>query len=89
VETVKEFLVYTGLRLGLFVSAFIVVAGVWSLLSDEIPLLWPLLIAMLASAVASAYFLKGPRDRLAAKVSQRAERASEKFEEMRSKEDED
>jgi hypothetical protein len=87
---VKEFLVYTGLRLGMFVSAFVVVAGVWALVSDEqFSLIWPLLIAMVVSAVGSAYLLKGPRERFAARIEARAERASAKFEEMRSKEDSD
>jgi mannitol-specific phosphotransferase system IIBC component len=86
----KEFLVYTGLRLGLFVSAFVIVAGIWALASDqEVNLIWPLLIAMLVSAVASAYLLKGPRERLAARIEDRARRASAKFEEMRGKEDVD
>ena len=84
----KEFLVYTGLRLGMFVSAFVVVAGVWALVSDDsVNLIWPLLIAMVISAVGSAYFLKGPRERLAGRIEERAKRASAKFEEMRSKED--
>lgn len=86
----KEFAVYTGLRLGLFVSTFVVVAGIWGLASDsDVELIWPLLIAMVVSAVASAYLLKGPRERLAAKVEARAARASAKFEEIRSKEDVD
>jgi uncharacterized protein DUF4229 len=87
---VKEFLVYTGLRLGLFVSTFVVLAGVWALVSDEdVPLIWPLVLAMVVSGVVSAYFLKGPRERFAARIDQGAQRASAKFEEMRSKEDVD
>jgi uncharacterized membrane protein len=87
---VKEFLVYTGLRLGMFVSAFVIIAGVWALASDQkVNLFLPLLIAMIISAVGSVYLLKGPRERFAAKIEERAHRAASKFEEMRSKEDAD
>jgi len=87
---VKEFVVYTGLRLGMFVSAFVIVAGIWALASDQkVNLIWPLLIAMVVSAVGSVYLLKGPRERFAARIEERANRAAAKFEEMRSKEDVD
>lgn len=85
----KEFALYTALRLGLFASTFLGVFGVWSVFTDEIPLFGVLLVAVLVSSVASVYFLKGPRNRLAAKIEARAHRASAKFEEMRSKEDVD
>ena len=86
----KEFVVYTGLRLGMFVSAFVIVAGIWALASDQkVNLIWPLLIAMVVSAVGSVYLLKGPRERFAARIEERANRAAAKFEEMRSKEDVD
>jgi hypothetical protein len=90
VDIVKEFLVYTGLRLGLFVSTFVVLAGIWALVSDEdVQLIWPLVAAMVISGVVSTYFLKGPRERFAAKIEHQAQRASAKFEQMRSKEDVD
>ena len=86
----KEFVIYTGLRLGMFVATFAVVFGIWALASGEdVPLIWPLLVAMVVSAVGSVYLLKGPRDRFAAKIEERAARASSRFEEMRSKEDVD
>ncbi len=86
----KEFLVYTGLRLGMFVSAFVIVGGLWALASGgEVNLIWPLLVAMVVSAVGSVYLLKGPRERFAARIEQRAGRASARFEEMRGKEDAD
>ena len=44
---------------------------------------------MFVSAIGSVYLLKGPRERFAAKIEERAKRASSKFEEMRSKEDVD
>ena len=86
----KEFVVYTGLRLLLFVSSFLVIGGVWALFSDEdVNLLIPLLGAMVLSAIGSYYLLKGPRERFAAKIEERANRAASKFDEMRSKEDAD
>ncbi len=85
----KEFLVYTGLRLALFAAAISVVGGIWSLFSDEVNLLGVILVAAVISAIGSVYLLKGPRERLAAKVEERAARATERFEEMRSKEDAD
>lgn len=83
----KEFAVYTALRLGLLASTFLGVFGVWALFSDEVPVIWVLLIAAVLSSVLSIKFLAGPRERLALKVEERAQRASAKFEEMRSKED--
>ena len=83
----KEFAVYTALRLGLLASTFLGVFGVWALFSDEVPVIWVLLIAAVLSSVLSVKFLAGPRERLALKVEERAQRASAKFEEMRSKED--
>lgn len=56
----REFAIYTGLRLALFVAAFAVVFGLWLLIADEAALLWPLLIAMLISGVASVYLLRAP-----------------------------
>lgn len=85
----REFLVYTGLRLALFVAAMSVVGGIWALFSDEVDLLLVILIAAIVSAVGSAYLLRGARERFAARVQERAARASRRFEEMRSKEDAD
>jgi hypothetical protein len=86
---VKEFVIYTGLRLALLVGCFVVVAGVWSLLDpdDEIPVLGPLLVAVLLSGVASYFLLNRQREAFARRVETRAQRATAKFEEMRAKED--
>ncbi|QLQ09522.1 MAG: DUF4229 domain-containing protein [Nocardioidaceae bacterium] len=83
----REFAIYTGLRLALFVAAFAVVFGLWLLIADEAALLWPLLIAMLISGVASVYLLRAPRERFAQRIEERAQRAAAKFEEHRAKED--
>lgn len=87
----KEFAVYTLARIGMFVAAFLVISGVWMLVtrSDAVPWLWPLLLAALASGVGSYYLLQGPRQRFAARIEGRASTMARRFEEMRAKEDED
>lgn len=90
-EVVKEFVIYTLARIGLFVATYALVAGVYLLVTggDELPVLWPLLLAAVISAVASYKLLSGPRERFAASVERRARAASRRFEENRSKEDVD
>ena len=85
----KEFAVYTLARIGLFVASFAVIAGVWALVSrsTSVPWLWPLLLAAVASALASYHWLRGPRERLAARVDSRATTMARRFEEYRAKED--
>ncbi|WP_235737437.1 DUF4229 domain-containing protein [Nocardioides alcanivorans] len=85
----KEFVVYTLLRLGLFVGAFAIVAGVWSQLADSVPVLWALVLAFLISGVASLTMLNSPREAFAAKVEQRAGRITDKMDAQRAKEDTD
>ena len=87
----KDFAVYTLARLGLFVASFAVIAGAWMLVtgSDRVPVLGPLLLSALVSAVASYYLLQGPRSRFAARVEARAAAASRRFEQARAKEDRD
>jgi hypothetical protein len=88
---VKDFATYTVARIGLFVASYAVVAGVYMLVtqSDSVPILWPLLLAAVLSAVGSYYLLRGPRERFAARVDARASAAARRFEEVRSKEDRD
>jgi hypothetical protein len=88
---VKDFAVYTLARIGLFVASFAIIAGAWMLAtgSDQVPVLWPLLLAAVVSAVASYYLLQGPRSRFAARVEARAAAASRRFEQARAKEDTD
>jgi membrane protein implicated in regulation of membrane protease activity len=86
---VKEFAIYTAARLGLFVVSYVVVAGVFLAVSDgPLNVFWPFLLAIVISAVASVFLLRGLRDRFAGVVQRRAERATARFEEMRAKEDE-
>ena len=48
-EPVKEFVVYTVLRLLLFAASFAIVAGIWLAVSDNVPLLWVFVIAFVVS----------------------------------------
>ena len=87
----REFVIYTAARLGLFVASFAVIAGIYILVtgSDRVPIVWPVLLAAVVSAVASIYLLRGPRARFAARVEQRATAMTRRFEEARAKEDQD
>ena len=87
----KEFVVYTVARIGLFAASFAIIAGIYILVtgSDSVPIVWPVLLAAVVSAVASIYLLRGPRERFAARVEQRASAMTRRFEEARAKEDQD
>jgi cell division protein FtsL len=87
---VKEFLVYTALRLALFVAALAVVLGVWWIVVDTVTqnqVFVAVLIAFVVSGGASYFLLHGHREHLARKVEERAERAKARIEEIRSRED--
>jgi hypothetical protein len=86
---VKEFWVYTGLRLLLFAASAAVVGGIWLAVADSANVMWILIIALVVSGVASYTLLGRQRSALARHVDERARRASAKFEEMRAKEDAD
>ncbi len=87
----KEFVVYTVARIGLFVATYALIAGLYLLLTrgDALPVLWPLLLAAVLSAAASYPLLAGPRERFAASVERRAHNATRRFEDLRSREDAD
>jgi hypothetical protein len=86
---VKEFVIYTALRILLFVASLAVVGGVWLLVTDAVPVLWVVVIAFAMSGVASYFLLNRQRAAFAGRVEARAQRASAKFEEMRAREDAD
>ncbi|MBA2465587.1 MAG: DUF4229 domain-containing protein [Nocardioidaceae bacterium] len=87
----KEFVVYTLARIGLFVATYALIVGGYLLVTrgEAIPVLWPLLLAAVISAAASYKMLAGPRERFAASVQRRAQLATRRFEESRAKEDAD
>ena len=82
----REYWVYTGLRVLVFLATFAIVSAIWMLASGNLDWLWALLIAFVVSGVASYTLLNGPRQAFAAKVDARASRT---IEAMRSKEDDD
>jgi branched-subunit amino acid permease len=86
---VKEFWVYTLMRLGLFVGAFCIVFGVWFLIADEVDVLWAVVIAFVISGVASYVLLERQRSAFAQKVEARAKPIEQKFDAMRTKEDDE
>lgn len=86
----KEFAVYTALRLGLFVACYAVVGGLYLLLfGNQGLVLWPFLLAVIISSVLSVRLLRRQREAFALRVQQRAEQASARFEERRSRDDVD
>lgn len=85
----KEFWIYTGLRLVLFAASFAVVTGAWLLIAGEAPVLWTLVIALLLSGIGSYFLLERQREALSRRVQTRAEAMSSTMEAMRSKEDQD
>jgi uncharacterized membrane protein len=88
---VKEFIVYTALRILLFIGMVGLVLGVWTLLDGdgEVNLLWPVVIAFALSGIASYFVLNRQRDAFARKVEERAARATAAFDERRAREDSD
>ena len=86
---VKEFWIYTALRVGLFLGAFCIVFGVWFLVADSVNVVVVVIIAFFVSGAASYVVLERQRSAFAEKVERRASRITEKYEEMRAKEDED
>ena len=85
----KEFWIYTGLRIGLFAASVALVGGIWLAVSDSANLMWILIVSLVVSGLASYFLLGRQRSALANHVDDRARRASEKFDEMKAKEDVD
>jgi LPXTG-motif cell wall-anchored protein len=86
---VKEFWIYTGLRILLLVASVAVVFGTWLAIAGSAPIMWVLLIGLVLSGFGSYFLLRRQRVALAQHVDERARRATERFEEMRAKEDVD
>lgn len=85
----KQFVLYTALRVLLLVASFGLIVGVWGLVADHVPVVWALLLALVLSGVTSYWLLRRPREDFARVVEQRAGRATANFERMRAKEDVD
>ncbi|WP_346386256.1 DUF4229 domain-containing protein [Nocardioides sp.] len=85
----KEFVIYTGLRIVLFLASLGIVIGVWLLVGDNVPVLWAVAIAFLVSGVGSYFMLDRQRAAFAQRVEERAARASAAFEARKASEDVD
>jgi uncharacterized membrane protein len=87
---VKEFVVYTVMRIALFLASFGVVVGVMALFLDgRYNLFWAIILAFLISGVASFFILDRQREAFARRVEARASRASAAFEQRKAREDQD
>ncbi|CAA9406233.1 MAG: hypothetical protein AVDCRST_MAG06-2550 [uncultured Nocardioides sp.] len=86
---VKEFVVYTAMRLLVFVASLLIVVGVWSLVAgrDSVHAVWTVVLAFIVSGIASYFLLNRQREAFARRVEERAHRASAAFEERRGRED--
>ena len=87
----KHFVVYTVLRLGLFLAVAAVLSVVTAAIFGQSGTVWifTIVAAAVISSLLSLSLLAGPRERFAEAVEARAKRASARFEEMRSREDVD
>jgi hypothetical protein len=88
---VKDFVIYTVLRFGLFLATAAVLSTLTVAIFGASTVAWfgSLLVAAVVSSLLSLKLLAGPRERLAGNVEARAARAKAKFEEIRSREDVD
>ena len=86
----KEFVVYTVMRIALFLASFGVVVGLMALFLDgRYNLFWAIILAFLISGVASFFILDRQREAFARRVEARASRASAAFEQRKAREDQD
>lgn len=84
----KEFVVYTGLRIALFLASLGLVVGIWALAADgRVNMLGALVAAFLISGIASYFLLARQRDAFARRVEERASRATQAFEARKARED--
>jgi hypothetical protein len=86
---VKEFWIYTGLRLLLFAASVVIVGGIWLAVARSANVMWVLIISLVLSGLASFLLLGRQRTALAQHVNDRALRVSTRFEEIKAKEDVD
>ncbi|MBS2939645.1 DUF4229 domain-containing protein [Nocardioides sp. J2M5] len=86
----KEFAVYTALRIVLFLASFGVVVGIMALLSGgTYNLFWAVVLGFLVSGIGSFFILDRQRRAFAERVEARAAKASAAFEERKAREDQD
>ena len=86
----KEFVVYTALRIVLFLASFGVVVGLMALVFDgRYNLFWAVVLAFLLSGIGSYFILERQREAFARRVEARAAKAAAAFEERKAREDRD
>lgn len=85
----KEFVVYTALRVLLFLATFGVLLGGWVLVAGEANVFICVVLAFVVSGIGSYFLLERQRAAFAQRVEARAERATAAFEERKAKEDVD
>lgn len=84
----KEFVIYSGLRVVLFAATLGVVCGVWAAANHgDVDWVVAFVVSLLLSGAASFVLLNRQRAKFAAHVEERASRAAARFEAMRSDED--
>ena len=84
----KEFVVYTVLRIVLFLASFGIVVGIMALaFGGRYNLFWAVILAFLISGIASFFILDRQREAFARRVEARAAKASAAFEERKARED--
>ena len=86
----KEFAIYTALRLALFVVCYAVLGGLYvAVFGGTGALVWPFIAAIVLSSLLSLKLLAPQRERFARVVEARASRATSNFEKRRAREDVD
>ena len=86
----KEFVVYTVLRLALFLASFGIIVGVMALVFDgRYHLFSAVVLSFLVSGIASYFILERQREAFARRVETRAAKAAAAFEERKAREDAD
>ncbi len=84
----KEFVIYTVLRIVLFLASLGIVIGVMALvLGGRYNLFLAVILAFLISGIASYFILDRQREEFARRVETRAARATAAFEERKARED--
>ena len=83
----REFVVYTGLRLLMFAATFGIVVGVWLAVADKANIPVAVVVAFVVSGLGSYFLLNRQREAFARRVEARAAKATKAFEEMKAKED--
>lgn len=88
----KAFWTYTILRLGILLGCYAIFAGAWWAVKGGHAINGPdmfivLIVSAVVSSAVSLRLLAPQREKFAAQVQKRAERATSKFDERRSRED--